>query len=99
MPTVEVKLTSVSKLKTSTKYDEDNHELVTTVQAEVGVHPVVLARILNLQKQGAPLYMIIGSQQAVMDLELKTIDLKTKPPEKAAKETAVVTKEKVPALV
>ena len=68
---VQVKITDVKGLKTSTKFDEETRELVTTLQAQVKAHPVVLARILNLQKQRAPLYVILGTSQAVMDLEFK----------------------------
>jgi len=69
MPKVEILLPDITKLSTKTRVDDQG--LVTTVQFDVKIHPAMLARILNLQRQGAPLLATIGSPQASMDLYIQ----------------------------
>jgi hypothetical protein len=45
--------------------------LVTTIQFDAKIQPAHIARILNLQRQGAPLLVTIGSPQAAMDLNIQ----------------------------
>ncbi len=68
MPTkkIEILLPDITGLSTRTKFDDQGQ--VTTIQFSTKIHPGMLARILNLQRQGAPLLAIIGSPQASMDL-------------------------------
>jgi len=64
---VEILLPDITGLATKTRVDEQG--LVTTIKFEVKIHPASLARILNLQRQGAPLLATIGSPQATLDLD------------------------------
>ena len=66
---VEILLPDITALATSTKLDDKG--LVTTIKFEVKIHPASLARILNLQRQGAPLLAIISSPQATLDLNIQ----------------------------
>ena len=66
MKKVEILLPDITNLSTRTKFDDQGQ--VTTIQFSAKIHPGVLARILNLQRQGAPLIATIGSPQASMDL-------------------------------
>jgi hypothetical protein len=63
---VEVFLPDITGLATKTKFNDEG--LVTTIRFDTKVHPGVLARILNLQRQGCPLLATIGSPQATLDL-------------------------------
>jgi len=66
---VEILLPDITDLATKTRFDEQG--LVTTIKFEVKIHPASLARILNLQRQGAPLLAIISSPQATLDLNIQ----------------------------
>jgi hypothetical protein len=66
---VEVLLPEISGLATKTKFTYGG--LVTTIQFETKVRPGVLARILNLQRQGFPLLAVISSPQASLDLYIQ----------------------------
>jgi hypothetical protein len=66
MKKVEILLPDITNLSTRTKFDDQGQ--VTTIQFSAKIHPGVLARILNLQRQGAPLLATIGSPQVSMDL-------------------------------
>jgi hypothetical protein len=66
MKKVEILLPDITNLSTRTKFDDQGQ--VTTIQFNAKIHPGMLARILNLQRQGAPLLATIGSPQASMDL-------------------------------
>jgi hypothetical protein len=60
--------------------------LVTVITIEAITPPENLSRILNLQRQRVPLYCIIGSDQALFDLKIEQVNIKTgeiKPPESA----------------
>lgn len=63
---VEIILPDITGLSTKTKFDDNG--LVTSIRFDTKIHPGALARILNLQRQGAPLIATIGSPQATMDL-------------------------------
>ena len=65
---VEILLPDITDLATKTRFDEQG--LVTTIKFEAKIHPGSLARILNLQRQGAPLLAIISSPPATMDLDV-----------------------------
>jgi len=64
---VEIFIPEISKLTTKTKVEEG--VLITTVQFEARMHVGSVARILNLQRQRAPLMATIASPQAGMDLD------------------------------
>jgi len=69
---------NVDKLKTTTKTVEEKDSegtvvgknLVTSLTFEGEIPPIIIARILNLQRQNAPMYLIVGSDQAIMDLTI-----------------------------
>lgn len=63
---IDILLPEISSLSTSTKWGDTG--LITTIKFDAKIHPGVLARILNLQRQGASLIATIGSSQAAMDL-------------------------------
>lgn len=64
---VEVTSKNVQKLQLATKVDDEG-DLTVKVSVESKLHPGDIARLLNLQKNGAPLFFSIGSQQAQLDL-------------------------------
>jgi hypothetical protein len=64
---VEILIPDITKLRTSTRLDPD---LITTIQFECKVQVASLARILNLQRQGAPLMVTVSSPQVTMDLAI-----------------------------
>jgi len=64
---VEIFIPEISKLVTKTRVEDGI--LISTVQFEARVPVANLARILNLQRQGAPLMASIASPQATMDLQ------------------------------
>ena len=66
MKKVEILLPDITNLSTRTRFDDQGQ--VTTIQFSTKIHPGILARILNLQRQGAPLLATIASPQAAMDL-------------------------------
>ena len=75
---VEIFVSDISKLTTKTKVDDGI--FTTTVQFEARIPVQSIARLLNLQRQGAPLFATIGSPQASMDLDFREIsDLKPQP--------------------
>ena len=65
---VEILMSDIAKLAIKTRFDEG---LVTTIQFDAKIQPTHIARILNLQRQGAPLLVTIGSPQAAMDLNIQ----------------------------
>ena len=65
---VEILIGDVSNLSTRTK---STPEVVTTIKFDAKVPPANIARILNLQRQGAPLLVAISSPQAIMDLAIE----------------------------
>jgi hypothetical protein len=66
---VEILLPDITGLATKTRVDDTG--LVTTIKFEVKIHPASLTRILNLQRQGAPLLATISSPQATLDLNIQ----------------------------
>jgi len=62
---VKILISQITNLTTKTKLKGG---LLTTIQFEAKVNPQSIARVLNLQRQGAPLLVTIGSPQASMDL-------------------------------
>ncbi len=87
---VEIPLTRIDNMRTSTKPDKETGDLVTTISVEARIHPGDIARLLNLQKQKAPLFVNIGSKQAALDLKFE--DLKAEP-EKVEAEASKSTSE------
>jgi len=78
MPEIKVRINSIEKPELKTKVaetkDDDgfvDRQLVTTIKFEAKIHPASVARILNLQRQGAPLLAIISSMQATLDLNIQ----------------------------
>jgi len=68
---VEIFIPEITRLTTRTKVEEGI--LITTVQFEARVPVGSIARILNLQRQGAPLMASIASPQASMDLQFEEL--------------------------
>lgn len=66
---VEIIIGEISKLETRTKWEPDG--LITAFHFSARVTPPTIARILNMQKQGEPLYATIGSHQLAMDLSIE----------------------------
>ena len=52
-----------------TSYDKERRRLVLTVQVQAAVPPAEIAKFLEVQKDGAPVYVSIKSYQAGMDLD------------------------------
>lgn len=70
---VKVSIPHVEGVKVSTKSDEVG--LVSVIQIEARISPSDIARILNLEgKMPAPIYCVIGSTQAAMDLVVQQVD-------------------------
>lgn len=65
---VEILMAEITKLASRTRV-EGEEGLVTTVQFRTKIPAASIARIINLQRQGAPLYATIGSTQATMDID------------------------------
>jgi len=80
---VEIFMPEVTRLTTKTKLDEG--VLITTVQFEARIPVGNLARILNLQRQGAPLMASIASPQARLDLQFSELKIEPKGKESAKK--------------
>ncbi len=70
---IDIKLDNVRGITTKVKTG-DNHELIGTIQIEVLVTPAIIARLLNLQKQGIPLFAAVGTDQLSFDLRIEEID-------------------------
>ncbi len=68
---VEINLTAIEELSVKSKVTDQG--LMSTIQMECKMHPADIARIMNLEKQGCPLYAIIGTNQAAMDLQFSEI--------------------------
>jgi len=68
---VEIFVSEVRKLTTKTRIDDGI--FTTTIQFEAHVPIPSLARLLNLQRQGAPISATLGSPQARMDLKVGEI--------------------------
>ncbi|MGQ9676551.1 MAG: hypothetical protein ACUVX1_12890 [Chloroflexota bacterium] len=79
---VEILLPDITALITKTRFDDGG--LVTTIQFNSKVHPGMLARILNLQRQGCPLLAAISSPQATMDLYTQDESAQAPVPEEEA---------------
>ena len=65
---VEILISDITKLTTKTKFEWG---MMTTVQFDAPIPVANIARILNLQRQGAPLLISISSPQATMDLSIQ----------------------------
>ena len=67
---VEIVIPEINKIATRTRIEGEDG-LVTTIQFCARIPAAPIARLVNLQRQGAPLYVIIGSNQAMMDIALQ----------------------------
>ena len=65
---VEILISDISNIVTRTRCTP---ELTTTIQFDAKVPPANIARLINLQRQGAPLLVTISSPQAIMDLAIE----------------------------
>lgn len=74
---IELRIDQVIIKGISSHYDEDSKSMVTSFKIQTGARVEDVARIMNLQSQGAPLYCIIGSEQALMDLKIEAVKLGT----------------------
>lgn len=71
----EVTITDIRSITTKVKlYPEQG--LITTLSIDAHLQPADIARILNMQKQGAPLNMTIGSEQLMFDLDIAVSQIK-----------------------
>lgn len=70
---VEITSNTVSRMQLATKVDDESGNIITRISVESILHPADIARLLNLQKNKAPLFFSVGSQQAQLDLEFFTI--------------------------
>lgn len=63
-------LTTKTGLKVETDKDGEivSRELITKVAFECNIKPAALSNVHRLLEAGAPVHMIIGSPQAVMDV-------------------------------
>jgi len=81
---VEVRLTGVENLKVEAKqrtHIEDDIPVTETVKKvtfECQASPGELARVISLMDRGAPIYCLLGSDQAVLDLRFEAVDAKQK---------------------
>ena len=64
---VELLIGDITNLVTSTRATP---ELVTSIKFDAKVPPATVARLINLQRQGAPLLVTVSSPQAMMDLDI-----------------------------
>jgi hypothetical protein len=64
---VEILIGDISNLVTRTKATP---EIITTIQFDAKVPPANIARLINLQRQGAPILVVISCPQAIMDLDV-----------------------------
>lgn len=71
---VEILIQEVDDLTTKTRVEDVG--MITTIKFDAKVSPSSIARLLNLQRQRAPIMVTIGSPQAVMDLEIEEHQLK-----------------------
>jgi len=65
---VEILIGEITKLTTKTRIEEG---LTTTIQFDAKIPVASVARLLNLQRQGAPLLVAFSSPQATMDLAIE----------------------------
>jgi len=65
---VEILIGEITKLTTRTRIEEG---LNTTIQFDAKISVASVARLLNLQRQGAPLLVAFSSPQATMDLVIE----------------------------
>ena len=65
---ISILINDITKLSTKTRWDEG---LVTTIQFDAKIHPSLIARLLNIQRQSVPFFVTIGTNQAMMDLDFK----------------------------
>lgn len=66
---VEIQIENARDIKVSTSL---KGEIVAKVQFEATISPVVIARLLNMQKQG-PISVLFSSSQLAMDLGISMI--------------------------
>jgi len=72
---VELKMDMINVKKEGISVDDITHTLKVTFTIEAKANLDLFSRIVNLQRQGAPLYCIIGSDQAKMDLRVQEVSL------------------------
>ena len=70
---IELKMEPVSIKKEGVTIDEARHTLKVSFTIEARANLDLFSRVVNLQQQGARLYCIIGSEQAKMDLQIKSV--------------------------
>ena len=64
----------INELTTKVKRS-GNGGIITNLSLDLRLQPADIARILNMQKQDAPLYIIIGSEQLMFDLDIKVAEI------------------------
>jgi hypothetical protein len=65
----EIKIARVESFTTRVKLHPEKG-LITILAIETKMAPADIARLLNMQKQGPPISIIIGSDQLLFDLEI-----------------------------
>lgn len=66
--------TAINELTTKVKRSSSGG-LITNLSIDLRLQPADIARILNMQKQDAPLYIIIGSEQLLFDLDISVAEI------------------------
>ena len=74
---VEIRISRIHIEGIGIKYDVKRGDIVTVLKVEAIIPPVVLARICNLERQEAPLDIVIESPQVAFDLQMETINTET----------------------
>lgn len=64
----QVKDIHVQQMVTRTQYDAEKGKLETTISVKTNIPVETVAQLIRLQKQGAPLYLTIESDQAQMSM-------------------------------
>ena len=65
----EIKISEVKSIITKVRLNPEG-SLITTLSIEAKLQPADIARLLNMQKQGAPITVSIGSDQLMFDLDI-----------------------------
>lgn len=70
---VQIEITKVLGMRTATKDSKDGTTINTTISLDAEMHPGDIARLLNLRLKGTPLFAVVGSRQAQMDLTFTSV--------------------------
>jgi hypothetical protein len=71
---IDIKIDNIQAVTTKVKKGDNPNELIGVIQIEAPVNPGVIARLLNLQKQGVPIYASISTDQLCFDLTVTEVN-------------------------